>query len=37
MNHVLEVQNLEKYYGSKSNITKAVDDISFTVSKAEFV
>lgn len=37
MNHVLEVQNLEKYYGNKSNITKAVDDISFNVSKAEFV
>lgn len=37
MDYVLEVKNLEKYYGSKSNITKAVDNISFNVSKAEFV
>ncbi|MBR1764483.1 MAG: ABC transporter ATP-binding protein [Ruminococcus sp.] len=26
-----------KYYGSKSNLTKAIDDISFSVEKGEFV
>lgn len=33
----LEVKNIEKYYGSKFNITKAVDDISFDVEEGEFV
>lgn len=37
MDTILEVKNLEKYYGSKSNITKAIDDISFKVIKKEFV
>ena len=34
---VLKVQNIEKYYGKKGNITKAINDISFTVSEGEFV
>jgi putative ABC transport system ATP-binding protein len=34
---VLELVNVEKYYGNKSNITKAIDDISFSVEKGEFV
>ena len=34
---VLKVENIEKYYGNKGNLTKAVDNISFEVSKAEFV
>ncbi len=34
---LLKIDNIEKYYGSKSNITKAVDGISFSVDKGEFV
>ncbi|MEG2707091.1 MAG: ABC transporter ATP-binding protein [Erysipelotrichaceae bacterium] len=37
MNHILDVQMIEKYYGSKGNITKAIDNISFYVEKGEFV
>lgn len=37
MSTILEVSNVEKYYGNKSNITKAVDLISFQVEKGEFV
>ncbi|MCI9016459.1 MAG: ABC transporter ATP-binding protein [Clostridia bacterium] len=37
MEKVLEVKNIEKYYGNKSNITKAIDNISFNVEKGEFV
>ena len=37
MENILEVQNVEKYYGNKSNLTKAVDNISFNVKKKEFV
>lgn len=33
---LLRIQNVEKYYGSKSSLTKAVDNISFTVDKGEF-
>ena len=28
MEKILEVQNIEKYYGNKSNLTKAIDNIS---------
>lgn len=34
---LLRIQQIEKYYGSKSSLTKAIDDISFTVNKGEFV
>ena len=37
MNTVLEVANVEKYYGNKSNLTKALDGISFSVEEGEFV
>ena len=37
MSQVLEVKNIEKYYGNKSNLTKAIDNISFTVERQEFV
>jgi len=37
MEKVLEVKNIEKYYGNKSNLTKAIDNISFDVLKGEFV
>ena len=34
---ILKVENIEKYYGNKDNITKAIDNISFRVEKGEFV
>lgn len=37
MEKVLEVKNIEKYYGNKSNLTKAINNISFDVTKGEFV
>lgn len=37
MENVLETKNIEKYYGNKSNLTKAIDNISFEVKKGEFV
>ncbi len=37
MKEILKVENIQKYYGNKDNITKAIDDISFTVEKGEFI
>ena len=37
MAEVLEVRNIEKYYGNKGKITKAIDNISFKIEKGEFV
>lgn len=37
MENILNVQNIEKYYGNKENVTKALDNISFKVEKGEFV
>ena len=37
MNTVLKVKNIEKYYGNKKNLTKAINNISFEVDKGEFV
>jgi putative ABC transport system ATP-binding protein len=34
---LLKVDQIEKYYGNKSSLTKAIDDISFSVEKGEFV
>ena len=34
---MLQVQNIEKYYGSKNNVTKALDRVSFTVDSGEFI
>ena len=34
---ILTVEHVEKYYGNKGNVTKAVDDISFSVDRGEFV
>ena len=28
MEKILEVKNIEKYYGGKSNLTKAIDNIA---------
>jgi putative ABC transport system ATP-binding protein len=37
MARVLECADLEKYYGDKTNVTKALNDISFCVEEGEFV
>ena len=34
---MLQVKNIEKYYGSKNNVTKALDRVSFDVAKGEFI
>ncbi len=34
---MLQVQNIEKYYGSKNNVTKALDRVSFDVEDGEFL
>ncbi|MBZ4670041.1 MAG: ABC-type antimicrobial peptide transport system, ATPase component [Oscillospiraceae bacterium] len=34
---ILKVENVEKYYGNKGNLTKAVDKVSFEVEKGEYV
>lgn len=36
-NHMLQVQAIEKYYGSKNNVTKALDRVSFDVADGEFI
>lgn len=37
MKTILELQKVEKYYGNKSSLTKAIDNISFEVYEGEFV
>lgn len=37
MNTVLEVKDIEKYYGNKGNVSKAINHISFDVKQGEFV
>ena len=34
---MLQVQNIEKYYGSRNNVTKALDRVSFDVADGEFM
>ncbi len=34
---MLEVKHIEKYYGRKNNVTKALDRVSFTVDDGEFI
>lgn len=34
---MLEVKNIEKYYGSRNNVTKALDRVSFRVEDGEFI
>lgn len=34
---ILKASNIEKYYGNKGNLTKALDNVSFTVDEGEFV
>ena len=37
MENILKVENIEKYYGSRSSLTKAIDHLSLEVEKGEFV
>ena len=37
MSKILKIDNIEKYYGNRSNLTKAIDGISFEVEEGEFV
>ena len=37
MENILKIDKIEKYYGNKSNLTKAIDNLSFHVDKGEFV
>ena len=37
MEKILKVLKIEKYYGSRSSLTKAIDNLSFEVEKSEFV
>lgn len=37
MGEILKIDGIEKYYGNKGNILKAIDDVSFEVQKGEFV
>ena len=33
MNTILKLEHIQKYYGNEGNITKAIQDISFSVSE----
>ncbi len=37
MKALLQIEHIKKYYGHGTNITKAIDDISFDVSEQEFI
>lgn len=37
MENILKIDKIEKYYGNKSSLTKAIDNLSFDVEKGEFV
>lgn len=37
MENILKIESIEKYYGNKSSLTKAINNISFQVEKGEFV
>lgn len=37
MTNVLKIDHIQKYYGNSNNITKALQDISFSVQEGEFV
>lgn len=34
---ILRVDDIQKYYGNKGNLTKAIDHISFSVERGEFL
>lgn len=37
MEKILKIDNIEKYYGNKTSLTKAIDGLSLEVEKGEFV
>ena len=37
MKEVLKLEHIQKYYGNGGNVTKAIQDISFSVQEGEFV
>ena len=37
MQTIVNVDKIEKYYGNKGNITKAIDNVSFKVNEGEFI
>jgi putative ABC transport system ATP-binding protein len=37
LDKILDIRNVEKYYGNKGNVVKAIDDMSFQVHRGEFV
>lgn len=37
MKEILSLEHIQKYYGNQGNITKAIQDISFSVNTGEFV
>lgn len=37
MENILKIENISKYYGNKSNLTKAISNISMGVNKGDFV
>ncbi len=37
MDNILRIEKIEKYYGNKSSLTKAINNISFEVDRGEFV
>lgn len=37
MENILKIEHVEKYYGNKSSLTKALDNLSFEVEEGEFV
>ncbi|MGO5053781.1 ABC transporter ATP-binding protein [Lachnospiraceae bacterium LCP25S3_G4] len=37
MENILKVEHIQKYYGNKGNVVKAVDHIDFTVDKGEYI
>ena len=37
MEPILKLEHIQKYYGNEGNITKAIQDISFSVEAGEFL
>lgn len=37
MSKILQIKNIEKYYGNKGNLTKAINNISFDIENKEYV
>ena len=37
MKEILKLDHIQKYYGNGGNVTKAIQDISFSVQEGEFV